>query len=515
MLALQPIDPTRAFGRRLRVSDLFAFPGLHGAQLVAGHDGLDHRLAGINVMQVPTDRYAKRDGLLLAAAPVFADASESTGLLERLAARDVAAVAIRGRSLTDLLPPEAIAMADRNALPLIELPETIHLDHLLTELLETLVANQFLELRASGEVRDRLTGYVLAGGGLDRLPDAIAEIVVGDVVVVDAAGHQLATSEGADVVGAAKVARAWAAYEGREPLQAGDDWIAWPVLAGVERLGALITRPPQGRESVVFAALEHGATNAALQILHEREALAADANLREGFFRDLLQGSLEAQAAERRARAIGFESGSYRVLLVTEPSLTARRISDLADGALVVEHAGAFLAVLPHPGGALEALQPALAGGHAGVSSPYDGLEALPAAVAEADEALAAARRFDRQVVLRHFEDLGPLRMLSRVPADELEAFHRDVLGPLDALAPELHATMLDTLDLLLVTGLNVAETARRGGWHYNTVRYRVARLTELLGPFIADGARLEALSLALLVRRELALTGDGGGNRG
>jgi purine catabolism regulator len=475
------------------------------ARVVAGHGGLDHLIAGINVMQVPTDVYAKREGLLLAAGPVFADVEDSAQLLERLAARGVAALAIRSRSLTGLLPREAIAVADREALPLIELPETIHLDPLMTELLETLVANQFLALRASGEVRDRLTAYVLSGGGLDGLPDEIADIVDGDVVVVDGGGHQIAKSEGADVVRAVKVARAWAGYEGREPLTAGDDWIAWPVLAGAERLGALVARPSRDRESVVFAALEHGATNAALQILHEREALAADSHLREGFFRDLLHGSLEAQAAERRARAIGFESAGYRVLLVSDTSLSGRRISDLADGALVVEHAGAFLAVLPHPGEALASLQPALAGGHTGVSSPHEGLEALPAAVAEADEALAAARRFDRQVPLRHFEDLGPLRMLARVPADELDAFHHDVLGPLDALADDLRGTLLTTLELLLSTGLNVAETSRRGGWHYNTVRYRVARLSELLGPFVADGARLEALSLALMVRRELS----------
>jgi purine catabolism regulator len=412
----------------------------------------------------------------------------------------------------DLLPAEAIAMADRSALPLIELPETIHLDHLLTELLETLVANQFLELRASGEVRDRLTGYVLTGGGLAGLPDAIAEIVEGDVVLVDHEGRELAASQGADVAGAVEVGSAWAGYEGRDPLQAADDWIAWPVLAGVERLGALVARPPHGRESVVFAALEHGATNAALQILHEREALAVDANLREGFFRDLLQGSLEAQAAERRARAIGFESGSYRVLLVRDSSLDTSRISELAGGALVVEHAGAFLAVLPHPGNGLESLREPLAGGHTGVSSPHEGIEALPQAVAEAGEALAAARRFGRQVALRHFEELGPLRMLARVPAEELEAFHRDVLGALDMLPEDVRATLLTTLDLLLATGLNVAETSRRGGWHYNTVRYRVARLSELLGPFISDGARLEALSLALLVRRELSMGGDGVG---
>jgi purine catabolism regulator len=283
------------------------------------------------------------------------------------------------------------------------------------------------------------------------------------------------------------------------------------VLAGPERLGALVARPPRDRDSLVFPALQHGATNAALQILHEREAVAADARLREGFFRDLLQGSLEAEAAERRAAAIGLASDGYRIVLASGVPIDADRIAELAGGALVVDHGGASLAVVADEGDALAALEPALAGAHTGVSAAHAGLDALPDALAEADEALTAARQFDRHVPVRRFEDLGPLRMLAHVPAGELDSFHNDVLGPLDSLGDDVRENLLATLELLLDTGLNVAETARRGGWHYNTVRYRVARLTELLGPFVDDGARLESLSLALLVRAELGTTDAAG----
>jgi purine catabolism regulator len=509
VLALRPIDPSRALERRIRVRDLLAFPGLSEARLMAGENGVDRLLAGINVMQVPTDRYARRGGLLLAAAPVFTQLPNVEPLLEGLVRRRVAGLAIRGGAV---LPPQAIELANRRGLPLIELPETTHLDDLMTDLLETLVANQYNALRAAGDVRARLTAYVLSGGAFEGLPDAIAEIVEGDVVAFDGHGVELAASVDADVHGAARIARAWVGNSSREPLEAlGEEWVVWPIQTGQERLGALVARPPRDRDSVVFAALQHGATNAALQMLHEREAIAADARLREGFFRDLLQGSLEAEAAERRAAAIGLSSGGYRVLLVSGSPLSEQEISERAGGALVVEHAGASLAVLPEPGDGLAALEPALAGGHYGVSSPHAGLDALPAALAEADEALGAARRFDRHAPVRQFEDLGPLRMLSRVSADELHSFHHDVLGPLNTLADDVRANLLTTLELLLDTGLNVAETARRGGWHYNTVRYRVARLTELLGPFMSDGAHLESLSLALLVRDELGTTDAGG----
>jgi purine catabolism regulator len=509
-LALQPIDLSRAIERRIRVRDLLGFPGLGDARLVAGADGLDRLLAGINVMQVPTDRFARRGGLLLAAAPVLAGLEHVEPLLEALVRRRVAGLAIRGGPLGDILPAAALELADRHGLPLIELPEKTHLDDLMTDLLETLVANQYHALRAAADVRDRLTAYVLSGGGLDGLPDAIAEIVEGDVVAFDSSGAELAASTDADVVAAGPIAHAWAAQVSREPLEApGEDWVVWPVLVGPERLGALVAKPPRDRDrdGVVFAALQHGSTNAALQMLHEREALAADSRLREGFFRDLLHGSLESQAAERRAAAIGWEPDGYRVLLTRGSALSDEEIAELTGSSLVVEHGGASLAVLPLLGGDVAALEPALAGGHSGVSSEHARLDALPAALAEADEALGAAQRFDRRVAVRHFEELGPLRMLAHVPPDELDAFHRDVLGPLDALPDEGRGNLRETLELLLETGLNVAETARRGGWHYNTVRYRVARLTELLGPFVSDGARLESLSLALLVRAELGTT--------
>ncbi|MEA2445541.1 MAG: PucR family transcriptional regulator, purine catabolism regulatory protein, partial [Thermoleophilales bacterium] len=389
VLALRPIDPTRALERRIRVRDLLGFPALADAQLVAGANGLDRLLAGINVMQVPTHRFARRGGLLLAAAPVLADIDDVEPLLDALVRRRVAGLAIRGGALHDILSPAALQLADQRGLPLIELPESTHLDDLMTDLLETLVANQYRALRAAADVRDRLTAYVLSGGGIDGLPDAIAEIVAGDVVAFDRSGGELAASEGADVAAAAQIAAAWRDHPSVEPLEAlGEDWVVWPVLAGAERLGALVAKPPRDREGVVFAALQHGATNAALQMLHEREAVAADARLREGFFRDLLQGSLEAEAAERRAAAIGWEPDGYRVLLTNGREFSEEQMAELAPGSLVVvDHAGASLAVLPHPGPAIEALEPALAGGHSGVSSHHAGLDALPAAVSEADEA--------------------------------------------------------------------------------------------------------------------------------
>jgi PucR family transcriptional regulator, purine catabolism regulatory protein len=495
---LRLIDPTRPQEHRVRVRDVLSFPPLRDARLIAGERGLDAAVTGINIMQVPTDEFAKQGALLLAGPTVFTDLDDPEPLLEALVRRRIGGLAIRSSGQDGVLPPAAVRFADRRNLPLMQLPTGTHLGELMTELLGLLVANQYTTQRSAGDVRAELSGYVLSGGDLDGLPDAIAQIVRGDVVLFDQALERIAASASADVDAAKSVARAWVEESTTAPMEAvGEGWIVWPVRAGAERLGALVARPDHERELLVYPALQHGSTNAALQMLQEREAASARVTFREGFFRDLLQGSVDSEAAQRRAAAIGWVFDAYRIMLVSGSALDEATIAQRLDGALVVRHGDALLAVLPDPSEAAESL----AGVHVGLSAVHVGVDALPTAVAEAEEALRAARLFDDRVNLRRFEELGPLRMLAHVDPDELQAFHTEVLAPLDALADDVRSKLVRTLELLLATGLNVAETARRGGWHYNTVRYRVARLTELLGPFFTDGTRLESLSLALLLR--------------
>ena len=67
---------------------------------------------------------------------------------------------------------------------------------------------------------------------------------------------------------------------------------------------------------------------------------------------------------------------------------------------------------------------------------------------------------------------------------------------------------LIDTLERVIDANLNLAKAARAADLHYNTLRYRVDRLTELFGPFLENGAILDSLSLALVLRDELDIGG-------
>ena len=97
------------------------------------------------------------------------------------------------------------------------------------------------------------------------------------------------------------------------------------------------------------------------------------------------------------------------------------------------------------------------------------------------------------------FTALGVFRLLSEVDPVLLQEFAEEALGELYEPAPgreELRQTLSTLLDL----NLNVAATAKTLGYHYNSIRYRSARLEQLLGPFMTDPARRLELHIALLI---------------
>jgi purine catabolism regulator len=148
------------------------------------------------------------------------------------------------------------------------------------------------------------------------------------------------------------------------------------------------------------------------------------------------------------------------------------------------------------------------AGGHlsarrrctTGVSRAVPGLPGLATAYEQARTCVRVSRQVHGPGGLAHFDRLGVHRLLSLVPdTAELRAFLDETLGEL-ALPTPAARDLRRTLEVLLDTNLNVAETARRLHFHYNTLRYRIGKLERILGPFTQDADLRLDLALALRI---------------
>jgi purine catabolism regulator len=513
-IALRPLPDPATFAPvpQIRVCDLLELPAFAGARALTT-DGLDRLVTDASVLQLPGDPSSRKGDLVLVGDHALRGSTAVGELLDRLGDREVAAVAARATALGGVR--DELATAGRcRGLAVLELSDALSLSDVLMATLGVFLETHVGDLRQASAVRDQLGRFVLSGGRLDALPDVVAELASGDVAVIGPDGALMAASAGLVQEDALALAEAWLTGGWSSAAVADPDWVIWPVVAEASALGCLVARLPGRMDSARVTALQYTANSAALEVLRRREAVDVAARMRRSFVTDLLSGSLEPAAARRRAAARGCRPDSRFVVAVASGRMEPAGLSERADvlevGAIAVELRGACVVILPladQESATADALAAALLDAgpdvHVGMSGPLDSLAELPAGFRQAEEALEAAQVFDRRIRVRRHPELGSLRLLAAVPVAELHRFADDVLAPLER-GEVRDGPLLATLSELIATGLNVAETGRRQESHYNTVRYRLRRLEEMLGPFTTDGALLQALALALVLRREL-----------
>ncbi|MEV4555330.1 PucR family transcriptional regulator ligand-binding domain-containing protein [Nonomuraea wenchangensis] len=530
------------------VGEVLGVSTLAEARLIAGESGLGRIVQRLNVMEVPDIlAWVKPHELLLTTGYPLRNTPQSLGrLVADLDERGLAALAIKLGRYVDELPGDMVEQADRLGFPLILLPNDVGFDDILNQVLTDILNRQAAVLARAEEAHRALVQVVLAGGGLREVAAEVAQLLDVSVAVVDGAGAMLATAGPAEHVAAlresishegppARAAHTPArtpAKAGLAPARAGTagrgrEFASVPVLAGGHHHGRIVAYSASTaiRDSDV-GILERAATVAALVVTRQEAVNAVESKYRADFLRDVLTG--RAGTAERingRARAFGWDLSRPVTVLVAEldPDGDERSAQDRLVAcwtAAVRRHdqrgavAGFSHEVVAVIDAALDAARVAKDAAAAfadlppatfstGTSRPSPGADALPEAYAQALKAARVGRQLHGPGAVAHFDQLGVYRLLSLVnDTDELHAFVRETLGPLAADDDAENADLRRTLHVLLETNLNVAETARRLHFHYNTLRYRIGKLERMLGNFTDDPHLRLNLTLALHVLR-------------
>ena len=314
------------------------------------------------------------------------------------------------------------------------------------------------------------------------------------------------------------------------PIMAGDQRHGW--LVAVHRTGAMML----GAGGV----LERAAVIAALSVIRLQAVHSVELRFQGDLVRRLVGGSVgHTERTLAYTRSFGWRLDGPVAVLVTATETVADAAADptkaldvldrLADGwraALEPEVAGAAVAglateivtLLPLDGRTMEELSQLVSAVSSrvngrlrrvgrvlgtGIGRPADSLSALAEAHRQAQRALGVGQEIHGGQAVTHFDQLGVFRLLSLIPdSTELRTYVDEVLGPLADAADLDSADLRDTLRVLLETNLNVAESARRLHFHYNTMRYRIGKLERLLGPFTTDPTLRLNLLLALHAAR-------------
>ena len=289
--------------------------------------------------------------------------------------------------------------------------------------------------------------------------------------------------------------------------------------------------------------VERAATVAALAVTKQLAVRAVESKYQADFLRDLLTGQVVPEVGVSHAASLGWDVDRPVVVVVAEldPGEGEEQASTLVTRPAGERFAAAWqtvvrprdpqaavagfhrevVAVLGVPGsGDVERLVRELVrevsgdggGGRrsfgTGVSRVASTPDLIPGAYEQARTAVRVGRRVQGPGALAHFDALGVFRLLSLVhDGSELRAFAEETLGPLarsggSASEQQDSADLRQTLEVLLDANLNVAQAARQLHFHYNTLRYRIAKLERLLGPFGEDPQLRLSLHVALQILR-------------
>lgn len=492
----------------ITVREVLTLPALRGNFVVAGGGGLERIVTGVNVMEVPDiESFVKPGELLLTTAYPLREHPEDLAVLVRtLATLGLAALAVKTGRYLEKLPDDALAVASELGLPVVLLAEDTSFNEVIGAVLAVVLTEYGAEPAGAEAIRERLTGVALAGGGLVEIARTLAGALDRYVSIVDPAGAMLGDG-------------------GENPGDGVNGTWSFPVTVGGLERGRVVVRgkdePTLGQRRLVRQAC----FAAGMHIAQVVAGLELDRQMRVVFLEELVAGrAIDESLVRERSRLFGWDFRSPHVVVlarlgkeISDAAIAGAARGGLPRGALAWARGQEVVAIVPAQSVPVDSTPWAAATGWSNALRRLSGTEVIVATGSIADtasglsashltarESLAIARATGR-VNVRH-DVLTLERVIRSVPNDLLAELVDRELGPLLAADATNGSDLCSTLEMFLGTG-NAADASRRLFIHYNTMKHRMSRISELIAADLGDPRARLLLLFALQARKLVSHT--------
>ncbi len=528
------------------------------ARLIAGRGGLDRLIRSVTVMDTPDiANWLKGNELLLSNIFVIRDDPKAqVALIKEIVNKGAAALGIKLKRYVDSIPQEMIELADELCLPIIEMPVDVAWIDVITPVLGEVLNRQLAALERSEEIHRRFTSTVLKGGGLSAIAENLAELIQRSVTITDSVFTVLAEASSgvtplddlaSQLDGANEVKTQLGHSFFRVNLD-GVDCLCFPVKAEQDLYGYLLVWLPSEGELTErdMVAIEHGLTVTALEMVKRQAVSEVARRFQNNFILDLLTGNMESrETVIARGRSFGWNlevpywlmildidefeqfylnhtrADDHRAQRVREQFVSSVRRALVDEGfgkdAMAMDLSDSVTVLLPKKDERCDCKSIALRIKNrvtrdlkevtvsAGIGRFYPDIMDLKRSYREAKQALTLGRAVWGRNSVIHFDDLGAYRVLCSITdREELVAFHRETIAPLVQYDEKTDSDLIRTLETYFSCQENIKTTAEKMFIHPNTVRYRLNRISELVGLSLDKSEDRLNLQIGLKVHRLL-----------
>lgn len=509
------------------VADVMDLSVMKGTRIIAGSRGLSRRVSAISVIAgTEMTEWVKSGAIAISTGHPFAHLGpEASRIIDELADCGVACLAIRlGRYITEL-PDTILAQANERGLPIIQLSDRHAFDEIIIDVLHELETYRVSHAESVQDAYAAVVADYLRRGSLRDVVTGLHDVLRGRVVIYNEFGDVILDS-----------------HPDSPQLPLDADTLHFPfghVVMDHDKQGITIRlgseQTPIGWIRVASSHEEFGHTSVSIMeavldvvtvavrqsgVIHEligpyvNEFLAdlvADDPIRveRGVERIVASGFVAGEAYEVAVVAVWGASGdagqrtAARVRQrIQAAAAHACTTSDAFKRSVVVGRVGDEVVVLAGEGTVQPFVTSVLHRTEqfsvaspkdrmptvtVGLGGPLASLQEVRHGYLQAKMAAVSARAGGDRVT-RKFEDIGLIgSLIIGNDVHGLVDLCYGVLSGLRTLPARERRVYLQTLEILIESNCNFAETARQLYCHYNTIRYRVARLEELVGPFTTN----------------------------
>jgi purine catabolism regulator len=443
------------------------------------------------------------------------DARELDAYVDRLADAGVVGLGLGVGLGHDTAPEVLVKAAERRGLPLLEVPRPVPFIAISKAVSDLLAAGRSERMRRAFESQRELTHAALLPQGSGAVAARLARELECWVAVLDSAGRLMCAvpDAAADRVPELQPEldelRSAGLHATRSLAVQDEQIIIHPLGANRRTRGFLVVglRPP-------VTSTHHTVLNTAVALLSlDVEKSLAQVNterrLRSAWLNMVLAGP--HHGLEDSAKLLGgsLPSPAGRVALIAsrDPGSVLDVLEDdatLAEAGVIAAPFGDHITVLlPDDAKVLDQFtslvsQPSLRVGIGGAVCTAD----LSVSARQAEQALSAAGQA-RRVVCR-YDELANDGLLDLLDSEAVRAFSASVLAPLDSYSRASRTDLVASLRAYLAHNGQWDPAAAELGVHRHTLRYRMRRITELLGRDLESTNTRMELWLALTVREHL-----------